>query len=280
MIVDFRVTVPAAERRSEGSQGSADYLANYGNVYTGARGGGQDATAMIQAMDSAGVERGVLQAEWAYGDYRKLNAAVADIVSRYPDQLIGFCTVDPGSNDNMADVVREQVKQHGMRGVNLQPFSYAIRANDTRFYKLYETCQELDVPVTIHSSINFSTNRSIDFGRPLYLCDVACEFPDLKIVANHGGWPWVPEMVAVAWKHPNVYIELGAVAPRYIGTPGSGWEVLLQFGNSILQDRVLFATDCMVPFERAVSEMQALPLKPHVKEKWMGSNALSLLHWT
>ncbi|MBW2177015.1 MAG: amidohydrolase family protein, partial [Deltaproteobacteria bacterium] len=103
------------------------------------------------------------------------------------------------------------------------------------------------------------------------------DFPDLKIVANHGGWPWVTEMVAVAWKHPNVYIEIGAVSPKYIGTHGTGWEALMVYGNSLLQDRVLFATDNMLPHKRCVEEIKALPLKPDVKEKWLGLNALNLL---
>ena len=154
----------------------------------------------------------------------------------------------------------------------------AYLANDKRFYPLYSKCQELGVPVTIHTSINFSNDRSIDFGRPLYVDEVACDFPDLTIVANHGGWPWVNELVAVAWKHPNVYIEIGAVAPKYIGTPGTGWETLMHYGNtSLLSDRVLFATDNMIPYRRAVEELQALPLKDQVKEAWLGGNAARLL---
>jgi hypothetical protein len=139
---------------------------------------------------------------------------------------------------------------------------------------------ELNIPVTIHCSINFTVNRTIDYGRPLYLDEVACDFPDLKIIANHGGWPWVTEMVAVAWKHPNVYIEIGAVSPKYIGTPGTGWESLMVYGNSLLQDRVLFATDNMLPHQRCVEEIKALSLKTDVKEKWLGLNALNLLGLT
>jgi uncharacterized protein len=170
------------------------------------------------------------------------------------------------------------VRERGARGVNLQPFSYRLLASDRRFYPLYQKCQELGVPVTIHSSINFSNDRSIKFGRPLELCDVACDFPDLVIVANHGGWPWVPELVAIAWKHANVFIEIGAVAPKYIGTPGTGWELLMQHGNSsLLSDRVLFATDNMIPYARAVEELQELPLKDDVKEAWLGGNAARLL---
>jgi len=177
----------------------------------------------------------------------------------------------------MAKIVEEEVKEREFKGVNIQPFSYRLRCNDKRFYPVYAKCQELGIPITIHCSINFSVDRTIDYGRPIYLDEVACDFPDLTIVANHGGWPWVTEMVAVAWKHPNVYIEIGAVSPKYIGRPGTGWEPLMVYGNSLLQDRVLFATDDMLPAKRCVEELNALPLKDAVKEKWLGVNAARVL---
>jgi len=233
---------------------------------------------MVAAIGEAGIDRAVLQAEWAAGDYRAMNDAVHRIVADYPDVLTGYVTVNPDAGDDMAAVVEREVRERDAKGVNLQPFSYRVLANDKRFYPLYAKCQELGVPVTIHSSINFSNDRSIEFGRPLYLCEIACDFPDLVIVANHGGWPWVNELVAIAWKHANVYIEIGAVAPKYIGTPGTGWETLMQYGNSsLLSDRVLFATDNMIPFQRAVQELQALPLKDRVREGWLGGNAARLL---
>ena len=279
MIIDFRVTVPASER-GESARTQGDYASNYGRIYVGNRGGGRTVADMLAAMDEAGVDRAVLQAEWGDGDYRELNDAVARIVEQHPDRFVGYCTVNPGAGDDMAEVVEHEVRERGMRGVNLQPWAYRVMANDPRFFAMYAKCQELGVPVTIHSSINFSNNRSIEFGRPLYLCEIACEFPDLTIVANHGGWPWVPELVAIAWKHANVYIEIGAVSPKYIGTPGAGWELLMQHGNSLLQDRVLFATDNMIPFKRAVDELQVLPLKDAVRRKWLGENAVALLERT
>ena len=180
-------------------------------------------------------------------------------------------------DDVMSDVVEREVKERGFKGVNIQPFACRLRSNDKKFYPVYAKCQELKIPVTIHASVNFSVNRSIDYGRPVYIDEVACDFPDLIIVANHGGWPWVNEMVAIAWKHPNVYIEIGAVSPKYIGTPGTGWEPLMVYGNSLLQDQILFATDCMLPHKKCVEELQALPLKDSVKEKWLGGNAIRLL---
>ena len=282
-IIDFRITLPPREYADPSGDGDerfsdSDYLANYNRIYTRERGGGPDAVAMVAAMAEAGIDRAVLQAEWAAGDYRAMNDAVHRIVGGHPGVLTGYVTVNPAAGDNMAAVVEQEVRERGAQGVNLQPFSYRVMANDKRFYPVYSKCQELGVPVTIHSSINFSNDRSIAYGRPLVLDEIACDFPELTIVANHGGWPWVNELVAVAWKHRNVYIEIGAVAPKYIGTPGTGWETLMHYGNtSLLSDRVLFATDNMIPYQRAVSELQELPLKDHVKEGWLGDNAARLL---
>lgn len=252
-------------------------MANYGRIYQGARGGSRSADELIEKMDAAGVNVAVIQAEWASGDFRALNDGALAMAERHPSRLIPFITVNPGEYVDMVEVVKEGVDR-GARGVNLQPFSYRLHAHDKRFYPLYSKCQELGLPVTVHTSINFSNDRSIDFGRPLYLCEVACDFPDLTLIANHGGWPWVTEMVAVAWKHPNVYVEIGAVSPKYIGTPGTGWEPLLLYGNrSLLEDRVLFATDSMLPFDRVISELRDLPLKPQTRDKWLGLNAARLL---
>jgi predicted TIM-barrel fold metal-dependent hydrolase len=282
MIIDFRLFPPIAEymdpieaREFFPTSYMRRYLDTYGDVEAIIDTSVED---MIASMKSSGVDKAVMQGEWAFGDYRKQNDAVCRIVQEYPDAFIaGFLCLNPLEDDAMAEVVEREVRGRDFKGVNLQPFAYRLKCNDKRFYPVYAKCCELDVPVTIHSSINFSVNRSIAYGRPLYIDEVACDFPELKIVANHGGWPWVNEMVAVAWKHPNVYIEIGAVSPKYIGTPGTGWEPLLVYGNSLLQDQVLFATDFVLPHDRCVTELKDLPLKDDVKKKWLGGNAAKLL---
>lgn len=277
MIIDFRVIVPPSESKAAVGAPWTGYLSNYNRLYPAAGGPEQTVASMLRNMDAAGVDLAVLQPEWAFGDYRDLNAAVARIVKAHPHRFLGYCTVNPAEDDDMVQVVERAVHDQGIRGLNLQPFAYRLMANDKRFYALYAKCQDLRIPVTIHTSINFSNDRSIEYGRPLALCEIACDFPDLTIVANHGGWPWVPELIAIAWKHPNLFIEIGAISPKYIAMPGSGWEMLLRYGNSLLQDQVLFATDCMIPFARAVEELRALPLKEEVKRKWLGDNAARLL---
>jgi predicted TIM-barrel fold metal-dependent hydrolase len=255
------------------------YLRGYLGTYSGAGEMFRVTTDdLIRSMNQAGVDAAVLQAEWAIGDYRKQNDAVHRLVRAHPDKFIaGYLCVNPLEDDDMVKVVEKEVKERDFKGVNIQGWAYRLKPNDKRLYPVYAKCQELGIPVTIHASINFTVDRTMDYSRPIYIDEVACDFPGLTIVANHGGWPWVTEMVAVAWKHPNVYIEIGAVSPKYIGTPGTGWEPLMVYGNSLLQDRVLFATDDMLPPKRCIEELKALPLKETVKEKWLGGNAARLL---
>lgn len=282
MIIDFRMTPPQNEwlTLEEAQRIMPDsYLRGYLGTYSGAGEMFRVTTDdLIRSMNQAGVDAAVLQAEWAIGDYRKQNDAVHRLVRTHPDKFIaGYLCVNPLEDDDMVKVVEKEVKERDFKGVNIQGWAYRLKPNDKRLYPVYAKCQELGIPVTIHASINFTVDRTMDYSRPIYIDEVACDFPGLTIVANHGGWPWVTEMVAVAWKHPNVYIEIGAVSPKYIGTPGTGWEPLMVYGNSLLQDRVLFATDDMLPPKRCIEELKALPLKETVKEKWLGGNAARLL---
>jgi predicted TIM-barrel fold metal-dependent hydrolase len=181
---------------------------------------------LIQGIDAGGVEKAVMQAEWSMGDYRKHNDAVYEIITSHPDRFpAGYLCVNPLEDDDMAAVVEREVKERGFKGVNIQPWAYRVHCNDKRFYPVYQKCLDLDIPVTIHCSINFTVNRSIDYGRPVYLDEVACDFPDLTIVANHGGWPWVNELIAVAWKHPNVY-KIHRHTGNRLGSPHGIWQFL------------------------------------------------------
>ncbi len=285
MIIDFRKVVPYTDFISLEELHRA-FTEGYMSGYTMSTYGkgdfmpqlGLSAEDMLKDMEESGTDYSVLQGEWDIGDYRKHNDAVYNLVQKYPDKFIaGYLCLNPAEDDDMVKVVEKEVRERGFKGVNMQPWAQRLYANDKRLYPVYDKCQELGIPVTIHTSINFSTNRSIDYGRPIYLDEIACTFPELIIVANHGGWPWVNELVAIAWKHRNVYIEIGAISPKYIGTAGSGWETLMRYGNSLLQDQVLFATDNMLPLKRCIDELNDLPLKDSVKEKWLGGNAARIL---
>ena len=275
MIIDFRVQVPREER----VESRPDYMKRYGQVFD-MPAVSYSEEELLQALTDADVDRAVIQSEWSSGDYVEENNIAAALARRYPERLFGFASVNAADGLVAVDELRRSVESLGLRGLNVQPFASKLHANDKKFYPLYLKCLEYEIPVTIHTGINYSSDRSIDYGRPVFVDEVACDFPGLTIVLNHCGWPWVNESVAIARKHSTVYLEIGGIAPKYIGRSGTGWEVFITFANSLLQDQILFATDSMIPFARGVGEAKELPLKPEVLEKLMYGNAARLLGLT
>jgi len=234
----------------------------------------------IAMMDAAGIDVAVLLGEDQETTFNKKvpNDIVAELARAYPERFVGFAGVDPHKGEVGVEGLRKDVIGLGLRGAMISPWEHLMFSDDERYFHIYETCIELDIPIWIHTSFNLSRQIPMEYGHPLHLDRVAVKFPDLKIIAGHAGWPWVTEMVAVAWRHPNVYLEISGIRQKYMGLPGTGWEPLIHYGNSVLQDKVLFATAWpLLPLEQAVQDVRNLPLKEEVKAKWLGENARRLL---
>jgi predicted TIM-barrel fold metal-dependent hydrolase len=132
--------------------------------------------------------------------------------------------------------LRKAVREWGFEGAHIHSYGWGIPLNHRDLYPFYAECVELDVPVIVQSGHSAEKMPS-EMGRPIWLDDVALYFPDLRIVASHTGWPWVQELIALAWKHPNLFIGAGAHAPKY-------WDPqLVQFLNSRGRGKVLWGTD-------------------------------------
>jgi predicted TIM-barrel fold metal-dependent hydrolase len=231
-------------------------------------------------LNNMGVEKAVifnLDEETPSGIAGLPNDYYADIVQRFPDKFVGFAGIDPLKG---MDAIREIRRAHnlGLRGVAVRPFMFKTPPTHAKMYPIYATCVELDIPIWFHLSINYSTN-SMEYERPIFLDTVAQDFPELKMIAGHGGWPWVNEMVAVAWRNPNIYIDIASYLPKYIGMKGTGWEPLIHYGNSVLQDRILFGSTWLfmgLSIKQLADGVYQLPLKEEVKHKWLYQNAARL----
>ena len=232
-------------------------------------------------LDRMGVEKAVifnLDEETPSGIVGLPNDYYAEILAQFPDKFIGFAGIDPLKG---IEAVREIRRSYdlGLRGVAIRPFMFQIPPTHAKFYPIYSTCVELDIPIWVHLSINYSTN-SMEVERPIYLDVVAQDYPDLKMIAGHGGWPWVNELIAVAWKNPNIYIDIASYLPKYLGITGTGWETLIHYGNSILKDRILFGSTWLfmgMSIKQLADEVMKLPLKDDVKKLWLYHNAARLL---
>jgi len=234
----------------------------------------------VVQLDKMGVEKAVifnLDEETPSGIAGLPNDYYAQIVRHFPDKFIGFAGIDPLKKKKAIQEIRRSYEL-GLRGIAIRPFMFQMAPTNKKMYPIYSTCVELDIPIWFHISINYSTN-TMEVERPIYLDVVAQDFPELKIIAGHGGWPWVNEMVAVAWRNPNIYIDIASYLPKYIGMKGTGWEPLIHYGNSVLQDKILFGSTWLfmrMSIRQLADEVINLPLKEDVKEKWLYSNAAKL----
>ena len=235
----------------------------------------------VKLLDTMGVEKAVifnLDEETPSGIAGLPNDYYADIVKKHPDKFVGFAGIDPLKRMKAVREIRRSYDL-GLRGVAVRPFMFGIPPHHAKMYPIYSTCVELDIPIWFHLSINYSTNN-MEVERPIYLDIVAQDFPELKIIAGHGGWPWVNELVAVAWRNPNIYIDIASYIPKYIGMKGTGLEQLIHFGNSVLQDKVLFGSTWLfmgMSIKQLADGVMDLPLKEEVKRKWLYENAARLL---
>lgn len=228
-------------------------------------------TKFIADMDRADISFGVLGSS---------NATMARICTAHPERFIGLSATSP--LDGMTGVrnFERLVREHNIGGLRVVALYNGIPASDRRYYPLYAKCVELDVPVRVYTAMPYANDREYDIGHPRHLDQVAMDFPELRIVAGLAGWPWVTDMIALLRRHPNLYCDTAAHRPRHFATAGSGWEGFLQFGNTLLQDKIMVGlsrSTFNAPFETLIAEYQALPLRPAVLEKWFYGNAKTFL---
>ena len=161
---------------------------------------------------------------------------VAELIEGAPDRIGGLYGIDPWSRMAGVRELEDSVRRQGFVGAHLHPYGFGLPLNDAAYYPFYAKCVELDVPLVVQVGHSAESMPSA-LGRPLLLDDVALYFPELRVVAAHTGWPWVEELIALAWKHPNVYIGTSAHAPKY-------WDpALVRFLGSRGKGKVLFGTD-------------------------------------
>lgn len=280
-IIDFRVRVPISLcpdiKLTEEQTGQYDAVLDVSNKQAKA----QTLEDLLRQMDNNGVDHAIMHAENEVGDVGDaLNRTVADIVEKHPERLTGIGTVS--LEDLSIKKALRQVDdcvEMGFIGLSIEPAFFGLHLDEKKLYPVYAKAQENNLLVALHTGINYSAHRPMSGENPMLLDDIACDFPDLTLIASHGGWPWVAEMVAVARKHPNIYIEFGGLAPKYIGATGSGWEMMYRFMNSVLSKQILYGTDYpSMDHQRSISEWQALSLKPSTLEQLLCTNAKTLIN--
>ena len=239
--------------------------------------GGVTVDDYLRRMDRAGIERSLLIAVRA-GDLRVRGSfevpyeAVASVCRAHPDRFSGLAGVDPTRGvQGLADL-RAAVERDGFVGAHWYPHWFSIPPDAPLIYPYYAACCELDIPIMMQVGQNliYSRDRRLpSVAKPILLDQVAIDWPDLALIGIHIGVPWTSEMIAMCWKHANVYVAGDAYAPKH-------WPAeLVRYADSYGREKVLFGTDWpVIDPERAIGEIEALGLRPASRHALLRENAL------
>ncbi|RZL92637.1 MAG: amidohydrolase [Variovorax sp.] len=171
------------------------------------------------------------------------------------------------------------LEEHGVKGFKFHPTVQGYHPYDKMAWPIYEVINEYGLPAVFHtghsgigSGMRCGGGLRLEYSNPIHLDDVAIDFPDMQIVMAHPSFPWQDEALSVATHKPNVWIDLSGWSPKYFP------KQLVQYANTLLKDRVLFASDWpLISPERWLKDAEDAGFKPEVMPGILKGNAMRLL---
>ena len=227
---------------------------------------------LIAEMDRAGITTGVVVGRTTAMLGSIPNADVAKIVADYPGRFVGVGSADT-TNRHVAVQMIEESRRLGLAMVNIEPgvLDPPMLPDDRRLYPVYAHCEDAGVPLVIMAG--GGAGPDITYTAPEHLDRVLSDFPKLTMVCSHGGWPWVQEIVSIAFRRPNLYL---CPDMYLLGLPGM--DDYLRAANTFLSDQMLFGTAYpFCPLEDYTARFLQLDLRPDVRDNMLWRNAYRLL---
>ncbi|MEY2790724.1 MAG: hypothetical protein RL295_888 [Pseudomonadota bacterium] len=275
MIIDFRIRPPvggfldtlmysAAQRR--------DGFTRTVGFEPSAAAQQQSMDLLLHEMDQARVDKGVVVGRLAGMLGSVSNDDVASIVASHPERFIGAASIDPTHRRSAIDTIEASL-QAGFKLINIEPGAYPVPmyADDRRLYPLYGHCEDRGVPIIL--MVGGTAGPDLSYSDPIRTDRVLADFPQLQVVVAHGGWPWVTQILHLAFRRPNLWLS-----PDMYFSRMPGWEEYVRAADSFLSDRMLYASSFpFCPVRDYKTWFEGLPIRPDNLEKVMGGNARRLL---
>ncbi len=220
-----------------------------------------------------------VDSESGLGEQRVPNLEVVEAAERNPDVLIPFASIDPWKGRMGVAEAERLITDHGIRGFKFHPSTQAFFPNDRHAYPLYEVIAQAGLPAIFHSgqtglgrTMPGGGGIRLKYSNPLYLDDVAADFPDMPIIIAHPSFPWQSEALAVAHHKEKVHIDLSGWSPRYFAPE------LVHYANTLLRDKILFGSDFpLLTPDRWLADFEQAGFRDEVKPGILKDNAARLL---
>jgi predicted TIM-barrel fold metal-dependent hydrolase len=221
---------------------------------------------LIDYAAQSGVERMVV-----CGGNRQDNDHILELSKDHAEIIpVGGVSVGEGIRFALRDI--QEYTDKGVAAINMSPFMSKLDANDRSLYPIYGLCELLKKPIIVHGSLHYWRGAYMYNGQPQYIDEVAVDFPELKLIVSHGGNGFGPPILAVAQRHPNVYLEFSALNPAYMAPE------FISAANTYLKDKCLFGTDYpLIEFDIAIERWKKV-LRENVYDKFFYQNVLDALY--
>jgi predicted TIM-barrel fold metal-dependent hydrolase len=219
-----------------------------------------------------------VDAHTATGHPALSSEAIVAEAAAHDDILIPFASVDPNDGSDAVARLRD-LAAAGAKGLKLHPSLQNFVPNDPAHYPLYETADELGIPLVVHTGqtgigAGLPGGRGIKlrYSDPMLLDDVAADLPHLTVVLAHPSVPWQDSAISMATHKANVYIDLSGWSPKYFPPQ------LVRAANGLLKRKVLFGSDYpVISPDRWLADFAALDVKPEVRPLILKDNAIRVL---
>ena len=213
---------------------------------------------------------------------RNSNEHVIDLAARFPDAfpgVLGSLDIHADDLNAVARYAQDLARNVKVLGFKFHPPDQGFYPTERKLYPIWDVLQESGKPVMFHvgftvlgANTEGGSGIALDYGRPVHLDTLARDFPRMKIIAAHPGWPWEQELVGVVTHKKNLFVDTSGYLAEQLP------EIFLKAIGGRLQDKALFGTDFpYVDLEKALASFDRMNFKDSVKEKLLLTNAKALL---
>lgn len=225
---------------------------------------------LVKELDEASIIKGVIPGRIRFGTTNEELFEMADL---YPDKFIIYPFLDITNPEQALRDIDKYIINGKGKGASIEPY---VDGNscyiDESFFPVYEKLEKNNIPLmsTVSGWVGSYINNTI----PAQIDTILTEFPKLKFIAGHSGWPWFGEMVALTFKHPNLYLTAD-----FEGTRGAGADILRQGALYMASEQIVFASSYPLgPVKQGIQSVKDWKLPKEVEEKIFYKNAAKLLN--